>query len=161
MRKVFIIIFVVSACFVVESVLSSVGGRWFKPNLEIIAVVFFNLFWGTRYGVISAFAAGLIRDSFAVGLFGLNVFSLLSCAYLTALFKIYLFHIGSMASRVFVACVMALANLLIQYLVMVVFLSVDIGAAMTHVIVPEVLATTVIAAYAFNKIKKCVLKLSV
>ncbi len=60
------------------------------PNLLLLAVIYFNLAFGIRYSIFAAVVAGLFRDSFGAGIFGLNIFAFVVCAYLTTGLKRYL-----------------------------------------------------------------------
>lgn len=161
MRRGLVIIGLVGICFIAESVLGDLLGRWFKPNLLIILIVFLNLSRGTHYSILAAFLAGLLKDSFSVKLFGLNIFSFVVCAYLTTFFKIYIYQTGSAASRVFMVFLISGLNVVIQYLMNVMLAPIYFGEAVLHVWLPEVLATTVAAGYVLEKLKQCVLRLSV
>src|SRR3989338_3294243 len=160
-RKFFIIAIICALCFIIEILLGNLLGRWFKPNLILIAIVFFNLSWGTRYGLAAAIIGGLMKDSFSANFFGLNIFSLLSCAYLITFIRKYVYHVGSQAGRVKMVVIIVILNVTIQVLVKVALSYVNIGQAFHYVFLPEVIATTVLAGYTFDKLKRCVSNLLV
>jgi rod shape-determining protein MreD len=160
-RKVIIIGAICGLGFIIEAVLGDLLGRWFKPNLILITVVFFNLFWGTRYGLAAAIIGGLIKDSFGVHHFGLNILSFVSCAYLTTLVKLYVYHVGSREGRILMVFLMVIMNVTIQFIVKVVASYINIPQTLGYVLLPEVVATSVAAGYTLDKLKRCVLNLLV
>ena len=160
-RKIAVIVFICAVCFTIEALSADLLGRWFKPNLILIAVVFFNLFWGTRYSLACAIFGGLLKDGFSANFFGLNIFSLIACAYLTTFIKMYAYHVSSKAGRVMMVFFMIIANGIIQCLVKVILSHGNLPWAFSQVLLPEVLATTIVAGYTFDKLKQCALNLLV
>ena len=49
--------------FGIEFLLFHVIGPWAMPNLLLLLVIFFTLYSGIRYGLVTAFVAGFVRDS--------------------------------------------------------------------------------------------------
>jgi rod shape-determining protein MreD len=159
MRKFIVIAIFVFICFIIEGVLGEVFGRWFKPNLSIILIVFFNLFRGSEISIMTALLAGLVKDSFSANLFGLNIFSFIICANLVTLFKMYLYQTGSSVSRVMIVALTACCNVLIQYAIMVMFSPIFLKEMLRYVLLPEVLVTAIATPFLFEKLKQCALKL--
>lgn len=159
MQKSFIILLFALACFFIENILFQLFGIWFKPNLLLILIVFFNLFRGIRYGVLAALMGGFLLDSFSVRVPGLNTFSFVVCAYLASLLKIFIYQPGSQASRILLVFFVAVINLAIQYVLHVLTTPLDFSVAFARVIIPEILITTVMAAYVFERLKRCALRL--
>jgi rod shape-determining protein MreD len=160
-RKILVIGFICAICFIIEALLGGILGRWFKPNLLLIIVVFFNLSWGTRYCLAAAIIGGLIKDSFSPNFFGMNIFSFIACGYLVTFIKMYVYHVGSKADRVLMVFLIVILNVIIQYLVKVVLSYVNLGQAIHYVFLPEVLTTTIAAGYTFDRLKQCVSNLFV
>ena len=160
-RKIIIIGAICSLCFIIEALLGNLLGRWFKPNLILIVLVFFNLFWGTRYGLAAAIIGGLLKDSFGANFFGLNIFSFISCAYLTTLIKLYVYHVGSKAGRVMMVFIIVILNVVIQCIMKIILSYINAGQVFGYIFLPEVFTTTVVAGYSLDKLKRCVLNLSV
>ena len=160
-RKILIIAVICGVLFILEALLGSLLGRWFKPNLILIVVVFFNLFWGTRYGLTAAIVGGLIKDSFSANFFALNIFSLLSCAYLTTLIKLYVYHVGSKAGRILMVFIIVIMNVAIQCIMKVILSYVNPLQVISYIFLPEIFTTTIVAGYTIDKLKRCVLDLLV
>lgn len=158
-HALFCISLYVVASFILQSFLAEISGHWFAPNLLIIVVVFFNLYRGIRYGFLAAIMGGLLWDSFSAQHFGWHTFSLILCAHIASFSKMYLYHSGSLSSRVLMVFLISLIYSFIQYLLNVMVVSVSFEEAFTHVMVPEILATTVAAAYFLEKFKQCALRL--
>lgn len=145
-------------CVVIEGLLDQNLGRWFKPNLCLCLVVFLNLFKGTHPSMVAALLAGLMKDSLSAKFFGLNMLSLAACAQVTTFLKSYIYETGSMGSRVMIVFLAALFNLLIQYAVNAMMEQIYFTEVFRYVMLPEVLATTLVAPYAFTKFKQCALR---
>ncbi|MFH1190207.1 MAG: rod shape-determining protein MreD [Candidatus Omnitrophota bacterium] len=54
------------------TILDRIGVLGVKPDLMLIPVIFFGFFLGRGAGIESGFAAGLMKDLFALDLFGIN-----------------------------------------------------------------------------------------
>ena len=161
MRRIFFILLLTFVFFLLEFILYNSFGRWFKPNLLVILVVYFNLAFGIRYSLIAALFAGIWKDSFGINIFGLNIFAFIFCAYLTILLKRYLFHMGSSGSRVLIVFLVSVFNILILYILISIFSEVNFGETVVYVLLPEVILTTLLTGYIFKILRKCVLRLSV
>lgn len=161
LRKILVIAAICAICFIIEALLHQILGRWFKPNLLLIAVVFFNLYWGTRYSLAAAMVGGLLKDGFSAIFFGFNIFSLIACGYLTTFVKMYVYHVGSKSDRVLMVFLVVVLNAIIQYLLKVMLSSVSFPQAFLYVFLPEILTTTIVAGYTFDRLKACVLRLFV
>ena len=159
MRKVFIIAVLVLICFVVEFFSFNFLGRWFKPNLSIILLVFFNFYWGTRYGVVTAVLSGLIKDSFTANPFGLNMVSFIICVYLTTFIRRHFYYLSSSTSRIQIVFILCIVNVLAQYVINALYSSIEFMQLFVYVILPEMLITTLVAGYSFQKIKNFVLRI--
>jgi rod shape-determining protein MreD len=147
--------------FLGEYVLFHLFGRWFKPNLLILLIIFFNIILGTRFGLFVAVLAGLIKDCFSTAEFGLYLFSFIICAYGLAIIKRYFYQLDSSFFRLLIAFALSLTHALVVYGLGFLSDGVDFYAAVIFVILPEVLATVLVARYIFNKLQTCVLKFSV
>lgn len=159
--RVLMIVVAVYICFILESVLSSIFGRWFAPNLLLLLVIFFNLFRGIRYSILTALLAGILQDSYSPGPMGLSVFSFVACAYLTTIIKAYIYQPGSLPSRVLLVFVISVINVSILSLLHMISTTVDLGDVFQNILLPEVTATCVVTGYAFKHFRQCALRLSV
>lgn len=158
MYQFFIISLSVFICFWIENLLTELGGAWFTPNLLIVLIVFFNLFRGIRYSLLTALLAGLLKDSFGVGTFGFHTVSFIACAYLTSMTKIYIYQTGTNAARVLLVFFITLVNVALQCIMNMMFVSVEFARVFVHIILPEVLATSALTPYIFKKFKQCALR---
>ena len=161
MRRVIIIIFLAFIFYFIEFVLFNLLGRWFTPNLLIVLIIFFNFYLGIRYSLLAAIVAGIVKDSFGIDFFGSNIFSFVICAYLTTLIKRYLYQIGSISSRVLLVFFITILNAVIHTIINSIFGFVDFREVIVNVLFPELLATMLMANYAWNRLKKIVIRFSI
>lgn len=159
MSRVLGIFLLVFVTFVVEAVIHQVFGPWFRPDLLLILIVFFSLYRGTRYSLFAAVFAGLLKDSYGAGVFGASIFVYVACAYLTTYLKIFIYHAGSGASRALMVFLICVCSGALHYLLLVMFEEPVFGQMFRHVFVPEVLSTTVIAPYVYQKFRLCASRL--
>lgn len=159
MQRFLFISAIVLVCFYIEYVCSVFFGKWFSPNLLIILVVFFNLFRGIRYSFYVAIMAGLLKDSYGVKVFGLNVFAMVFCAYITSHIKLRFYHAGVSSSRVLIVFIITSIFLLVQYVLNLMIVIIPFSHALTCVLIPELFATLIITPYALRKYKQCALRL--
>lgn len=161
MKKIFAISAITLFLFLIEFVLANSLGRWFKPNLLILLVIFIDLHWGSRWGVYVAILSGLLKDSLGPGFFGVNIFSFVLCVYVTTLTRRYLlYNVEFGFLRILMAFLMSLFNVVVVYILNSLFFTLDFTQVLVFVILPEVLITTLAAAFVFKELKKCVLKFS-
>src|SRR5262245_23603085 len=85
MRRIIFITVLVFLFFMLQFLLFNLVGWWLRPQLLILLIIFFDLYLGVRYGLYTAVLAGLIMDSFAASVFGLNLVSFILDAYMTSL----------------------------------------------------------------------------
>ncbi len=161
MRKIFFIAISTFLFFIFEFIFFNLFGRWLKPGLLVLLVVYFNLAFGVRYSLLAALFAGILKDSFGIHPFGLNIFSLILCAYLTTFIKRYLFHMGSSISRTLIVFIVTSLNVFVLYVFNAMMGEMDLVPTFIFVLLPEVLTTSLIASFVFFQLKKCVLRLSV
>ena len=138
-----------------EFLLFNLVGFRFTPNLLLILVIFFVLSLGTRYGLLTAIGAGLLRDSFDIGPLGVNVFSFMICAYITPFIRKYLYHTGSASSRLLLVFCVCLVNVGIHLFLYMKFGPVNIMDVFKFVLLPEVLSTLVVANGSIEVFRKC------
>ena len=149
----------VFATFIVECVLAQVLGYWHIPNLLVILVVFFNLYRGTRYSLVTGALAGLLKDSFSAGPFGLYMFSFIIAGFFATLMKMYVYQTGSMVSRVLLVFLVMIGYVVTYWIIQMMFTSLVFPRIFFNILVPEVGLTTLIAPVAFKKYRQCALRL--
>ena len=160
MGKVAVIIFFVVVAFVIEFLLSYLMSRWATPDLELLLVVFFNLYFGIRYGLLTAVLAGLVRDSFSTGALGINVCSLIVAAYMTTILKQYIYHMGSRLSRyILIVIIIAINTIVHYYLYRILVGDLYPAEVVRFVFLPSAMVTLLVAPFVFEQLRKCVSRL--
>lgn len=160
MQRVIFILGITVICLIVQLLCARVFGSWLVPNFVLIAVVFLNLYRGLRYSLSAAFFGGFLLDSFNGSLMGLNVFSLVMCAFLLGAIKKFIYHPGYAQSRLLMVFVAVVSNSFLQYFVNVVSgLQLDFLIMLRLVILPEIIFTLLVSLYTFERLKQCALKL--
>lgn len=159
MHKLFVIPIAAYMAFLIEYLLFNAFGIWFRPDLLLLLVVFFNLYSGIRYSLYAAFWAGLLRDSFGVTPLGMSIFIYISCAYLTTYLRFHFYQPGSRMSRLWVVLVtLILANLL-RLVFGVMLWKVPAGDMLEVIVWPEFCITMMVTTYVFEKCKQAALAL--
>ena len=161
MRKIFLILILCCLFFVLEFLLFNLFGKWFKPDLLLLLVIFFNLYLGIRYSLLAAFFSGILKDSFSVDVFGIHILTFMICAVSTTLIKRNLFHTGPSTLRFLLAFFISLLNVFIAYFLHSMFVNMEMGEMIRSVLLPEVVLTTWSANFVLRHLKQCVLKFSV
>jgi len=161
MRKIILISFFVYLLFVIEFFLFNLMGRSFVPDLLLLFVIFCSLSFGVRYSIYAALLGGLLLDSFSTSAFGINVFSFVLCAYLTALLKNYIYHGGSHFARFILIFVIVCINIIVQFFLHMMFGVLDIAATLQYVFLPQAASTLLVSSIVFYYFKKCASKLFV
>ena len=161
MRRFFFIACLSFFFFLFELILFNYFGRWLKPNLLLLLVIYTNLAFGVRFSLVTALLAGLWKDSFTINVFGMNIFAFIFCSYMTTLIKRYLFHMGSSSSRVLIVLGVAIFYNLILFVLNSLFSDFDFWQMFIYVLLPDVITTTLLTNFIFRSLRRCVLKLSV
>lgn len=161
MRRFVIITISVFVFFLIEFLLFNAVGEWLKPDLLLLLVIFFNLLLGVRYSVLAAVVGGLIRDSFGIQIFGLNICTYMACAYLATYIRKNHYQVGSRGARVLLTFYVSIFSVLIRLLLNITFGIAATQGVFFHVIFPEVILTVLIADFIYQNLRKCALRLSV
>ncbi|MBI5415725.1 MAG: rod shape-determining protein MreD [Candidatus Omnitrophica bacterium] len=162
MRKAIVITFFVVMAFIAEFLLFNTAGRWATPNLSILLVVFFNLYFGIRYGLFTAVVAGVLHESFSPDVFGIYVCSFVFCSYMTTVLKQYVYHMGSRLSRYILILIVVTMNVAAHYVLYSARVGgIEPGNVVKFVFFPEVITTMFAAPFLFTELKKCVSRLFV
>lgn len=161
MYKFLVIFLAVFLCFCLENVFLTFFSPFFTPNLLILLIVFVNLTRGIRYAIVTALIAGLFKDSYSAGAFGMHIFSFLLCAYFMTFLKINIYQAGSMPSRMLLVFLIDVIYIGVYYLLSQMFYQLEFSGVFLHVLLPEVLATTLLTPFVFGKFKLCVSRFSV
>ena len=160
MQRTIFIFGITVSCLIVQLLFARVLGPSFVPNFVLVAVVFFNLYRGLRYSLSAAFLGGFLLDSFSGSPMGLNMFSLVMCAFLLGTLKKFIYHPGAAQSRLLMVFVAVVSNSFLQYFVHVASgVHLDFLAALQSVMIPEIIFTLLVAQYTFERLKQCASKL--
>ena len=161
MPRVGVIFFFLVPLFFLEFALNRFWGMLLTPDFSILLIVFFSLYWGIRYSLITAVLAGILKDSFATNGFGMHLFSYVVCAYLTTILIKYIYQRGSRELRVILVVVMTFIQGIMHFLLLNVFADVSLGESLLVAIIPGALVNALVANFVFDRMKLCVSKLSV
>ncbi len=161
MRKIGFIVIATIGIFLIEFFLFDLGGRFLKPNLLILLIVYINLTFGVRYSLLTALFAGLIKDSFSVNVFGLETFTFVLSAFMSSILRKYLFHTSLYSLRIILAFCISFIYSMIFCVLYSMFIQMDFKEFIVFVLFPEVFLTTLVADFTFRKLRKCALKFSV
>ncbi len=160
MKRLSIVIISTYLFFLAEFFLFNVFGRWGKPDLLLVLIVFFNLYLGIRYGLVSAFVAGLLRDAFSPEIFGTYIFLFMLCACLATILRRNFYQPGSRLSRLVVTLGVVVAFIATESLLKSMSGDVDGINVFRYIVVPECLTTMVSATFIFNKLKDAAQRLN-
>jgi len=161
MRKTILITFLIFIFFIIECMLFEVFGRLFTPDLLLLLVVFITLGFGVRYGLFAAILAGFMQDSFGTGIFGIHVFALILCVYLTPFIKKHLYYASRETTRIILVFLLVTLNVSVHLIGQLVFHAVDFPNVIQFIYVPQVITTLLVTAFTFEQLKVCVSKFCV
>lgn len=161
MRKILLVPICVLVFFLAEFFLFNLAGRWFMPNLLLLAIIYFNLVFGIRYSIFTAVLAGILKDSFSTDIFGLYIFSFVLCAYMTTVLKRYLHYVASRRSRLLLVFSVTAINIAVHLCFHMMLGKIYAVQVLKFVFVPEILTTLVVTSFIFIQLQKCVSKLFV
>lgn len=161
MIKIFLISLFTFLFFTLEFIWFNTIGPWMAPNFLLLVVIFFTLSLGIRYGIFTGILAGLLKDSFSIGYFGLNIFSFIFCAYMTVILRraIY-YHTNIGLGRLALTFIILLWNGVINISLRFIFSNIHLGEAFEFILFPEIASTLIVSVFVYDQLKACVLKLS-
>ncbi len=161
MRRILMVIFLVLLFFSAELLLFHVFGYFFKPNLLLLLVMFFNFYFGIRYGLLSALLAGVLKDSFSTHLFGMHCFAFILCAYAAVILKKYFFHMSIFSFRLLLLFATVVIYNLSFFFIYSRFVPLSAGEMLRFILIPELISTLIITPFILDQLKRCALKLFV
>ncbi|MFH1360889.1 MAG: rod shape-determining protein MreD [Candidatus Omnitrophota bacterium] len=159
MRKPLFLTFALVVFFAAEFLLFNLFGSWFRPNLLLLLVIFANSIYGIRYSLFVAFAAGLLKDSFSAGIFGVHIFAFVLCAYATTLIKRYFYELEIGLSQILTTFLISLLNGLTVYCILLINENINFIQAVQYVILPNVILTTLVSVFIYKGLRQCASKL--
>jgi rod shape-determining protein MreD len=159
MKRFFFIVILTYIFFLVDFLMFNAFGRWGAPNLLLILIVFFNLYLGIRYGLLTAFWAGVLKDSFSTGVFGTHIFLFMSCAFLAIILRRNFYRPGSRLSRLVVTAGVVVAYVLAEALLRSMDQDMGLKDIFQYVFIPEVALTVACATFVFTRLKDLAVRL--
>ena len=139
--------------FLLEFLLFNTFGRWGKPELLLILIIFFNLYLGIRYGLACAFFAVVLKDAFSTQIFGIYIFLFMACAFLATVMRRNFYRPGSRLSRLVVTGGVVIVFVLAQAVLYSMNYDLDWDGVVRYVFFPEVVTTLVFATFVFTRLK--------
>jgi len=161
MRRLLFITISVLVCFILEFSVFNLAGWWLRPQLLILLIIFFNLYLGVRYGLYTAVLAGLIMDSFAASVFGLNLVSFILVAYMTTFLRKYIYYRGSRLSRLILVFILLLIDFSCRLILHAMLGYFDPVGAIKFALLPGLTVTLLLTTYTFQQLRQCASKLLV
>ncbi|MDE1920995.1 MAG: rod shape-determining protein MreD [Candidatus Omnitrophica bacterium] len=128
-------------------------GRWLKPELMLLVVIFFNLYLGIRFSIIAALFCGIFKDASGIAPFGTYLLVYLSASYLTTFVRRYLYEPGSRFSRIVVVFCVVVGCFIVQTVLANMGRQVALGPSLVYILVPQLLTTLAAATYVFAQLK--------
>jgi len=161
MKRFFLILFLSIIFFLVEFLLFNFVSPWIVPNLLLLMIIYINLSFGMKEGLLAAVIAGMLKDSFGIQIFGVNISSFVICVFLVDFLKKYLFHGNSFLARILLVFMVCTSHFFILVFFNALFSKGNDWQSILTVLLPEVLATLLLTPYIFKLLKKCVSDFSV
>lgn len=153
MKRVLVIAAVCYLAFALEFVLFNFWGRWGKPELLILTVIFFNLYLGIRFGIIAAAICGLLKDCSGIAPFGTYILVYICGSYITTLVRQYLYQKGSSLSRAMVVFFAVTGCFLVQAMLTSMHRELHWGDLLVFILVPQLITTLVVATFVFIQLR--------
>lgn len=161
MRRIIAITVLAVIFFVIEFFLFNILGDFLQPHLLLLLVIFFNLFLGIRFGLYTAVISGILYDSFATTVFGLNIVSFIICAYMTTLLRRRIYYRGSQLSRLIMVFCIYLIDFFTRVILYSMLGSFDPLGAFKFALLPALVTTLFVTTTTFQYLRQCVSRLFV
>lgn len=159
MRKILLVVVFTFLFYWLESLLFQLFGRIFVPHFLLLLVIFANLYFGIRYGLFAAVLAGLLKDSFGVGVFGMYTVSYILSSYFIVYIQRYFHRSGSAASHLLIVFLVCLFNIFVNSMIQLTQININFRHLFQYILFPQVLSTFIVATYTFRQLRKCARKL--
>ncbi|MBM3252280.1 MAG: rod shape-determining protein MreD [Candidatus Omnitrophica bacterium] len=130
------------------------------PNLLLISVVFFNLYFKQKNALLFTGFCGAIKDVFSIIRFGTNVVSFTICGFTVNKIKTSIDH-DDRIYQVLIVFLISLLNSFIFYLLNLFSMNPPFFKSLFFIMLPEALYTAIISPIIFQLLKLCALKYSV
>lgn len=158
MRRVFFISAVILICFFVEVVLASnIHFLKVRPNLLLLATVFFTVYLGLPEGIFSAVFSVILKDALNLNIGAMNLLIFVLCALVINYFKKFIYR--EAVPMIFVTALVAcLINAFLNYFFEFFMKGVYVGGMFFLLAIFEIIFTAILAPAVFFYLKKCALK---
>jgi rod shape-determining protein MreD len=154
MKRVAVIALVSYLAFALEFLLYNFWGAWGKPELLILAVIFFNLYLGIRFSIIAAVICGICKDASGIAPFGTYILVYIAAAYLTTLVRRYIYQPGSRFSRAVVTFLVLIGCFIVQAVLTNMNHEIHFDQLLLYLLVPQLVTTMVVATYVYERLRK-------
>ncbi|MDP2940187.1 MAG: rod shape-determining protein MreD [Candidatus Omnitrophota bacterium] len=159
--KRFIFIFVVIIIFLFAQIFLSTQFYFLKskPDILLLLVIFFTIYFGLIEGIFCAMAAGVLKDAFSLNTIGMNLLIFICLALIIAYLKKLIYRETIFMIFITTLLVNLLSGLLV-YFINFFDKGITLEAVLLFVILPEVILTAFLSPPVFFCLKKCALKFS-
>lgn len=130
------------------------------PNLLLIFVVFFNIYFRQKNALLFTALCGIVKDVFSLTGLGTNIFSLIICGIVVNKIKITIYH-SDRLSQVLIVLLVSLLNSFIFFELNLFSSNLSFFKSLFFIMLPEGLYTAAMAPLIFYGLKRCGLKFSV
>jgi rod shape-determining protein MreD len=127
-----------------------------KPDLLLIAVIFFGLFLGRGAGLESGFAAGLFKDLFALDFFGINALVFALTGFLAGLAGAR-FSRESKKTQILLVVLLTAFSMALHFMIVSIFskwIYLDFSEYLAGSIIPTCIYTAIVSIPVFFKLMK-------
>lgn len=158
MRRFFFIATAILICFFIEIIISTnLVFLKIRPNLLLLATIFFTVYLGLPEGIFSAAISGILRDALNLNAGAINIFILVICVLAVYYLKKYTYREST--ALIFITILAAcLINSSLNYFLGFFMKGVYVGVAFLFLAVLEIILTSLLAPSVFSYLKKCALK---
>ncbi|KAF1085628.1 rod shape-determining protein MreD [Sporotomaculum syntrophicum] len=158
MQPLSFLLFVLLAFILQTAAFNYIAIYGIKPDLVLILVILNGFLRGPREGAFLGFAAGILQDLVSGGYFGLNALTKMTSGYLAGLGEGRLYRDNRViAAGLTWICTLG-AQLVFQFLLLLVNVSVPVPAALAYVILPtafyNALVVLLIYGYFYRYVQK-------
>jgi rod shape-determining protein MreD len=161
MRKYLFFILILFAVLFLQLLFSGqINPLRVKPDFLLMAVIFLNFYSDFKGSVMVGFLAGFLKDSFATGIFGVNIFAFLVCVVLLDQYKRYIFR-EDLFLKVILVFLLSLTCGFLNYFIFLSRVPASFLTSLLWVILPETIYTTLLAPGLFWAMRRCALKYSI
>ena len=160
MKKAIFASFTILCCFLLQTTLFamfSIGG--IRPNLLIIATASLGFLCGKKIGIYTGFFSGLLIDACFRSVYGTNALIYMYVGYTCGMLKKVLFPKDIKLPMLFIAVSDLAYNILYYFLNFMFRGKFDLPYYIRHIILPEIVYTTLMACILYPLIHLAIMKI--